>query len=70
MLEDHSRRTNPARVEYVNRFAHSGQAGIACSYKHMDTLDSVNVNIDVSAISNKMKAFVRSSWGRECCVWL
>ena len=57
MLENHSRRTKPARVECLN-----SQAGSSCSDKHMD---SVDVNGDVSALSNRVKAFVR---GREGCV--
>ena len=47
-LEDHSRHTKPAHVECVNRFAHWDQADSLCSDKPMD---SVDVNVDVSAVA-------------------
>ena len=51
-LRDHSRCAKPARVEYVNRFDQLDQAGSSCSDKHMD---SVDVNVDVNVLSNRIQ---------------
>ena len=52
-LRDHSRCEKPARVECVNRFDQLDQAGRSRSDKHMD---SVDVNVDVNVLSNRIKA--------------
>ena len=59
VLEDLSRHTKPAPVEYVNIFAQLDQADSSCSDKHTD---SVDVNID---LSNRVKTFVRSKGERR-----
>ena len=37
----------------MNRFDHLDQAGSSCSNKHMN---SVDVNVDVNVVSNRIKA--------------
>ena len=65
VLQDHSRCAKPARVECVNRFDQLDQASSSCSHKHMD---SVDVNVDVNVLSNRIKAVVGSNWERRLCV--
>ena len=62
MLQDHTRRTKPAPVECVNRFAQLDQAGSLCSAKLMNSAD---VKVDLSALSNSGKAFVRCNGKRR-----
>ena len=61
-LQDHSRRAKPVRVECVNRFDQLDQAGSLCSDKHMD---SVDVNVDVNVLSNRIKAVLESKRERR-----
>ena len=49
----------------MNRFDQLDQAGRSCSDKHMD---SVDVNIDVNVLSNRIKAVLESKRERRMCV--
>ena len=62
LRQDHSRCAKPARVECVNRFDQLDQADSSCSDKHMD---SVDVNVDVNVLCNKIKPVLESKRERR-----
>ena len=49
----------------MNRFDQLDQAGSSCSDKHMD---SVDVNVDVNVLSNRINAVLESKRERRLCV--